>query len=443
MNVDPIKFWEEADARAEPSEGRSDEDEAYLLELAALDPVAYDRRRLEAAKRLGIRCATLDDLVRARRPQDSETEDGKGRKLTLPEFVPWPEPVSGEAVLSELVAAFKRHLSLADGSAEIMTLWVLHTHTLDAWRITPRLAVLSPEKRCGKTTALETLSELVPRQLMASNISTAAVFRTIELARPTLIIDEADTFLEGNSELRGVLNSGHGRSGSVIRIVGDDHEPRAFSTWSPVAIAMIGSLPDTLQDRSIVIGMRRRHSEEQVEPLRGEGLNILHELGRKCARWTSDHIDQMESAEPTIPESLHDRAADNWFSLFAIADTVGGDWPMHIRSIAERAITRVIDESDSIGTDLLADIRDIIIKAAVESITSISVIERLNEMEDRPWLEFKNSKPLNQRQLAGLLKPFGIKSKTIRLGTTTAKGYTKQQFEDAFARYLPPPAVTP
>jgi hypothetical protein len=35
-----------------------------------------------------------------------------------------------------------------------------------------------------------------------------------------------------------------------LRIVGDDYQPRAFSTYSACAIALIGDLPDTLHDRS-------------------------------------------------------------------------------------------------------------------------------------------------------------------------------------------------
>ena len=69
-----------------------------------------------------------------------------------------------------------------------------------------------------------------------------------------MLIDEADSFLRNSDELRGVLNSGHTRdSAFVIRTVGEDHEPRRFSTWGAKAIALIGKLPDTLADRSIEV----------------------------------------------------------------------------------------------------------------------------------------------------------------------------------------------
>ena len=109
--------------------------------------------------------------------------------------------------------------------------------------VSPRLGITSPTPGCGKTTLLDWLAGVTPRSLEAVNVSPAAVYRVIEMARPTLLIDEADSFLRDNEELRGVLNSGHRRGGHVIRTVGEDFEPRAFSTFSPCAIALIGRLP--------------------------------------------------------------------------------------------------------------------------------------------------------------------------------------------------------
>ena len=89
-------------------------------------------------------------------------------------------------------------------------------------------------------------------------MTAAALFRAVEQFRPTLLVDEADTFLRDRDDLRGVLNSGHLRASAVVvRTVGDEHEARLFSTWAPKAVALIGTLPDTLADRSIILSMRR------------------------------------------------------------------------------------------------------------------------------------------------------------------------------------------
>ena len=225
--------------------------------LSKLPLLAYERRRSATASRLEMRATTLDKLVNSKR--QPEAANGQGQPLDLPTPELWPDRVDGAALLSEMTAAIRKYVVMEAGCPEAVALWTLHAHALDAFQISPRLAVTSPEKRCGKTTALDVVYSLAPRPLSTSNTSAAAIFRTIEAAQPTLLIDEADTFLTSSEEIRGVLNSGHRRSAAyVLRLVGDNHEPRQFSTWAAVAIALIGKLPETLQDRSILIRMRRR-----------------------------------------------------------------------------------------------------------------------------------------------------------------------------------------
>ncbi|MCB7130080.1 MAG: hypothetical protein J3T61_11150, partial [Candidatus Brocadiales bacterium] len=112
-------------------------------------------------------------------------------------------------MLDEIRKIILQYLSLPDGAAEAMALWVMFTHAFDAAEVSPRLALTSPVPGCGKTTALTILSNLVCKPLPASNWTTATVFRSIERDRPTLLIDEADTFLSDAEGLRGILNSGH------------------------------------------------------------------------------------------------------------------------------------------------------------------------------------------------------------------------------------------
>src|ERR1019366_3232444 len=241
-----------------------------IQRLAKLTPIQYELERQEAAEQLGIRrVSALDKAVKAARAELGDTK-GQGRPLELPAIDPWPETVDGAELLDDIVSAVKRYLVLLEGYAEILALWVVHTHVFDCFGHSPRLAITSAEKRCGKTTTLDILAELVARPLPTSNATTAAIFRTIEKAKPTLLIDEADTFLKDNEELRGVLNAGHRRGGQIIRTVGDDHEPRQFSTWTPAAIAMIGRLPDTLEDRSVGCSMRRRKVSERVQSFRDD-----------------------------------------------------------------------------------------------------------------------------------------------------------------------------
>ena len=81
------------------------------------------------------------------------------------------------------------------------TLWIAHTHLMDAWESTPRIAFLSPEPGSGKTRALEITELLVPRPVEAVNVTPAYLFRKVgsDDGRPTILFDEIDTGIGGRS----------------------------------------------------------------------------------------------------------------------------------------------------------------------------------------------------------------------------------------------------
>jgi putative DNA primase/helicase len=406
--------------------------------LAKLPPLEYDRQRRTAAERLGCRINSLDTLVKAARDDDAGEQ---GRRLVLTNPIPWQHAVDGAELLDALASAIRGHVVMSDQEAEATALWVVHCHAFDLFTITPRLAATSPEKRCGKTTLLDILACLVPRPLLAANLSTAATYRTIEVAKPTLLIDEADTFLGQNEELRGVLNSGHRAGSSVVRLVGERHEPRCFATHAPVAIALIGTLPGTLADRSIRLRLRRRRPDEQITPFRVGRTDDLKRLASMAARWVHDNRDRLKEADPNCGR-LFNRDADNWRPLLAIAEVAGGRWPAGARNIAECMVSEGSDDQQSIGTMLLTDIDMIFRERGADRLASEDIVGQLLTLEGRPWSEFGRArKPISKNALARLLKQFNIVPHTIRVGTATPKGYLLIDFKDAFARYVLPEQI--
>ena len=347
---------------------------------------------------------------------------------------PWHEPVDGADLLDTLMCQYNRFLFLPPSAAFAMTLWTVFTYSSESGCTAPFLALLSPEKRCGKTTALGVCAELVHRGLPASNISPASVFRVIERDKPTLLIDEVDSFLKDNEPLRGILNAGFTRASAfVIRTVGENHEPKAFSVFGPKLLAGIGKLPGTLADRSIIIHMQRKHKGEKAERFRGfDG----QELRRKCVRWTQDNRAKLDKADPTMPETLNDRAADMWQPLVAIADAAGGSWPSRARDAASCMSADGEGDDDSQGVMLLTDCRACLSRRISNSISSEDLLAHLNGLEEQPWRTLSRGLEMTARQLADRLRPFRISSKTVRDGADTAKGYSKDSFADAFARYL-------
>ena len=417
-------------------------EDAEMARLAALDLVLYDQQRKAAAEKLGIRVSTLDtEVERFKGKSAGDAQSGVAFDLADPEL--WPTPVDGAALLDKLAQTINKYVSLPRFAAETVALWTIHAHAHDTSFISPILATTSPVLGCGKTTLLMLLSALTPRALPVSNLTAASLFRAVEKWRPTLLIDEADTYLKENQELRGLLNSGHNKGASwILRCVGEDHEPRKFSTWCGKAIALIGKLPATLASRSIHIEMRRLGPGEQVAMLRADRLGQVEPLRQMAWRWTCDNDEALRNADPRMPASLRGRAADNWRPLLAVADLAGGEWPAKARQAA--AALETGDDAEGLGILLLRDLRELFDECETDRLPSEDIVKALTGMEDRPWPEYRRGKPITQRQLATLLKGFGIEPRTLRLDDgRRCKGYLGEDFADAFSRYTPDRSVTP
>jgi len=410
------------------------DDESEIDRLAALDLFAYERERKQAAQRLGIRESKLDRIVKTRR---NERQQSARAEFLVP-VQPWPEPVDGYKLLNDLADTYDRHVVLTSSASLACALWTLHAYAHSAACHSPILDISSPTKRCGKTQLLGTVSLLVPKALPAANVTPATVFRAINLWQPTILIDELDTFLADNSDLRGVLNSGHMKSSAyVLRCVGDELEPQQFSTWCPKALAHIGRVDPTLEDRSIRVTLRRKLKAEKVERIPNGDPYIA--LRRKCARWTADNLTRLERAEPEIPDQLNDRAADNWRPLLAIAEACGC-WTQ-ARNAALRLSAVDDDETDAIV--LLGDLADLFddeerLDPSSVSMTSADLVMKLVAMEDRKWPEYRGGRPITPAQVAALLKPFKIFPRKVRDRDRglQVQGYRFDQFDTTFKRYL-------
>ncbi len=355
----------------------------------------------------------------------------------FPEIEPWPEPVNGAGLLTNIGEAVRTYVVADRPTVVAATLWILHTHLLDVLTVSPIANISAPEMRCGKTVLLSILGRLVYRPLQAANISPAALFRAVEAWSPTLLIDEADSFLRDNEELRGVLNSGHTRmSAYVIRCDGDQNEPRKFSTWGAKAIAGIGGIAPTLADRSIPLTLRRKLPGERVDNLRHADPARWAVLRAKILRWTRDYAAEIKAARPAPLAGLGDRATDNFEPLLAIADSAGGHWPKLAREAAMRLCAHA--DTDGAGDELLAAIREVFEHRNVERLPTAALVEALCADIEAPWGTWNRGKEISPRQIARKLADYKIKPTTFRLPNgTTPKGYTRQDFADAWSRYLP------
>jgi hypothetical protein len=316
-----------------------------------------------------------------------------------------------------------------------VTLWVVHAHAHDAPQVSPILAIESPVKRCGKSTLLSVIQALVPRPLPAASVTSAVIFRVIDTRLPTLLVDEADAFIAGNEELRGILNSSHFRPmARVWRCIGEKREPQCFSTWAPIAIALIGELPGTLQDRSVVIRMRRKMPGETAERLRLDRMEEFDSLRTVVSDWAEQNIERLRQADPIVPELNDDRATDNWRPLIAIAEAAGGHWPDFARKAAKIVTGGRAGDDLPDGQRLLLDIKEVFRQMGAVELQSKVLCDYLCHLIDEsPWAEYRHGKPLAPSTMGSLLKDFGVRAEKAPTGGRMV--YRIEAFEDAWRRY--------
>ncbi len=381
------------------------------------------------------------DLIAAPDIHPAPNTAERGTAVVFPNCDRWPDAVEGQELLDDIASTIQRFVVLPAHARDAAALWVLHAYAHDAAEISPILTVTSPERRCGKTTLGTVLGALVPRALHTASLTPSVLFRAIQTFSPTLIVDEADTFLVGRSDLGGILNSGHQRTNAyVLRSAGGQHEPRHFSTWAPKIIMgiAVSQLSSTLIDRSIVVELKRRTASEPVERLRLDRLGALcTPLRQRAARWVADHIEAARAAEPELSDGLNDRAADNWRLMIAMATEAGPRWARRARAAAIRLSAGDEERGeDSPGVRLLTDIRDFFATEGVAFVPTSALLAWLIKREDRPWAKWQRGKAITAHTLAKLLRLYDIAPKTLRVGVATPRGYELAQFADPFARYL-------
>ena len=398
---------------------------------------------LELLEQHGIRHYTREDLIDFYSWAPTVLPENSGAERAPAN----PEPTApADTLLTDLRNLIRRYVVLPEMAAEALALWVVHTYTFTLREVTTYIGVVSPEKRCGKTTLLELLAMLANEAVTAANISPAALFRMIEEARPTLIIDEADTFLQGRDEMAGILNAGYRKSNAYVVRVAEGRSRKKtgnqgpessglvrFSCWCPKVMAAIGRLPDTLADRCIVITMQRKMPGERCERLRELDATTYRQ---RCGDFVRQHSDAIARARPEIPSALNDRAADIWEPLLAIADLTDGEWPELARKAATKLSASYDDEMTLIGY-FLSDVRNWMVARKTDRVFTRNLVSSFNSSDQRPWEDLRRGREINEYWLGRKMTELGIPSKMIRVGQITGKGYLLGEVEAALRRYVP------
>jgi len=341
-----------------------------------------------------------------------------------------PDPLDGGELLDDVRAFLCRFVAFPSAAAAVATtLWAAHAHLIQSSDNSPRLALLSPEPGSGKTRTLEVLDLLTPQAMHSLSASPAAIFRTLNVEQPTLLMDEVDAIFnrsrssdDGSEDLRALLNAGHRKGATIPRCVGPRHDVVKFPVYAAVALAGLGDLPDTLMSRSIIIRMRRRAPGETVEPFRRR----VHELAGtnlagRLAEWTSSVQYDVTDAWPQMPAGVEDRPADVWEPLLAIADAAGGHWPDTARSACVELCKVAESREASLGVRLLTDLRRVF--STDDRVPTDALLKRLHDLDEAPWGDLRG-KSLDARGLARRLSVYGVRSHQFRDAGDKVRGYS-------------------
>ena len=424
--------------------------EAALEEASLLPALGYERGREALRKMLGFKRVTALDNDRRDRIAARVEHAEKAGETCDPHDVPWHDPVLDlGAVMDAAETEITRYIVAPVEVIHTVVLWCVFAHIIQHELLgvdfAPRLAVQAASTQCGKSRTAELVACLAPRDRMSGSISTAAIFRIVDAVRPTLVIDEADNFFrtERGKETLGILNSGHSRRSAYVERVerNDDgqFEVVRFRTFTGICFTSIDWLPETLQNRCIVIVLRRKMGgEERAHLPKGESA-VLFELRRMLTRWAQDLT---ELPEVTLDPELLNRRGDNWRWLLRIAAEAGGEWPARALAAALYADDESVAADQNRLTALLGAIWEVFATRGTDRIETQTLIDDLLQADDGRWQEAHRGRPITEYFLREALKMVIPDTEEMRKarrwsdGGTDKRGYTVAHFEDPWLRYL-------
>lgn len=344
------------------------------------------------------------------------------------------------ALLDQVGATFDRHVVFPSQEArDAACLWVLHAHVYEAFDTTPRLSVRSTQPGSGKSVVLEIVEHLSPRGFNSVLLTPGVLWRIMEHEKPTLILDEADTIFgksgssSSHSELRGVINAGHKKGGTVPRCKGSD-DVKPFNVFGPVAMAGLGRLPETIATRSVEIVMKRipmMDPKVKIQPLRMRFAEAnLQAIRSMLEVWGKAALPRLAASLPELPVKA--RAADVWEPLVAVADMAGMDWPERSRKACVELSGAANAEKTADGVQMLADLRTVFDSSGADKLFSQDVVTALVNLQG-VW----DRSNLTATKLATFLREYGVSSKMIRNGELVQRGYTRDALEPAWKYYAP------
>ncbi|WP_406867596.1 DUF3631 domain-containing protein [Paraburkholderia fungorum] len=378
-----------------------------------------------------------DNLNALNLPSDDDREFGR--------VEPWPEPVSLAELLDAVVSVLEARVfcklcMLQRDALWIVASWLSDHLALDAF---PLLLITAPDKGCGKTVYLELVGELVRKPVFGGNITGAALFRVIDERKgPTVLIDEWDSLGEqAKAMMTNLVNNGYRRKSAwTYRVASKDGAASKgldrYRIWGPKVICGIGRPAATIVSRAHITKLERKPSNHTLEPVGASYRGRVGVLNRKLARVVTDYHDgfgeAVEQARRT--DLVGNRGGDNWLPLRAVGILAGQRWTEIADKLAVMFSSQ-IDEDPSVGGELLRDIGIALTETGKTQITSAALIQALSGDSEKRWANYNGyGRAITDRQIAKLLRPYGVRSKAVTPGDRR-RGYRLEDLQPAIEAY--------
>ena len=207
-------------------------------------------------------------------------------------------------------------------------------------------------------------------------------------------------------------------------------------------LAGIGDLPDTILDRAVPSPMKPRAPHEHIEPFRERLVRPdARPLRDRLAAWTEPNLERLRAAWPEMPLGITDRAADLWEPLIALGDLAGGDWPELARRAASLMNSARVEARSEPRCPALADCRRAFDHRSIDRLTTGDSFGASNALTRHRGATCvgSHSTRAGSRTCSGAIE---VHPGTHRFGHSTKRGYLREDFHDAWIRYLSDPDVS-
>lgn len=397
-----------------------------ISHLASLDDMELHLSLAPIAKEFGL---SKDKIL-------SYVADFK-RAGVFSEVTAYDYPVSGDELYNDLYGLIDEHMIIDEPLKVAFVLWVIFSYMVDIAEFAPLAWITAPERACGKSTLLSLFERVVNKPITGASMTPAVLFRIVEKYKPTVLLDEIDTWAKGNDELLGLINAGHSRHAPYVwRYDGDEKSERAFNVFGAKVCSGIGSMKGTFASRAIKFELKRKTNQDKpISSINAQSLPRTQTdlIKAKIQRWVNDYrqkVDHVIVKKADSLQGLQDRDFDNWYILLKIASVLG----VYDKALQACLAICQIEHEPSINEQLLSDIRDIL--GNRDRINTTELLNALNDDAELQWATYNRGQPLSNHQLSKRLKQFGVKSKNSRIGQVVTKCYLSEHLTPVFNRYL-------